>query len=149
MANWYGAARTNYVKVKDYAALCKFLEGLPIEVHPHPNAESFVCFQPTENDCGDFQYQLIDDDGDEMGWDWQGAVCPNLVEGQVLIVMVTGSEKLRYLTGYAEAYTWDGRMVGINIDEIYSRAAQTFGVSVSTFATCTYMDLPVQMPEQA
>lgn len=148
MANWHGSARTNYVKVKDYDALVKFLDGIPVEVHPHPNAENFVMFQPTDNDSGDFSYQYLDDDGDEMYWSWQEAVCPHLVEGQVLILMTVGSEKLRYLTGYAEAYAWDGRNVGININEIYCRAAQMFNVPIATIALCTYMNLPDEMPKE-
>ena len=143
MANWNGKARTNYVRVKDYDALLKAVEDLPVEVEPHYKAVNFVTFNAPDNDTGDFYMQYVDDDGEEHHWSWVEDIVPHLAEGQVLILMVIGSEKLRYMTGYAEAYAWDGRRTQINIDEIYSRAAAEFGVKQVDTARCTYQDLPL------
>lgn len=146
MANWYGIARTNYVKVKDYDALIKFIEGLPIEVQPHPEAVNFVSFNPADNDTGDFDHYYSDDDGNEECWDWPH-IAEHFVEGQVLIVMTVGHEKSRYLTGYASAITWDGRVTDVNIDDIYQKAVREFGVEREAIAQCTYQNLPAVMPE--
>lgn len=140
MANWYGIARTNYVKVKDFDALTKFIEGLPIEVQPHPTAVNFVSFSPADNDTGDFDHWYPE------CWDWP-QIAGHFVEGQVLIVMTAGHEKSRYLTGYASAITWDGRVTEVSIDDIYEKAVREFGVERETIAQCTYQNLPDVMPE--
>ena len=148
MANWNGIARTNYVKIKDIDALMKFVDGLPIEVHPHPAAENFVCFAPADNDTGDFDhYYSDDDDGNDEYWDWTH-IAEHSVEGQVLIVMTVGHEKSRYLTGYASAITWDGRVTDVSIDDIYEKAVREFGVERETIAQCTYQKLPEAMTKK-
>ena len=146
MANWNGIARTNYVKIKDVDALMNFIDGLPLEVERHPVEASFVCFTPAWSDTGDFDHSFCDDDGNDEFWDWTH-IAEHLVEGQVLVVMTVGHEKARYLTGFTSAITWDGRVVSINIDDIYAKAAQEFGVDPRTIALCTYQDLPDVMPE--
>lgn len=146
MANWYGIARTNFVKVKDYDALVKFIEGLPIEVEPHPTAPNFVSFSPADNDTGDFDHWLTGDDGGDECWYWP-QIAEHFAEGQVLIVMTVGHEKSRYLTGYASAVTWDGRVANINIDDIYEKAVREFGVEREAIAQCAYQKLPEVTPE--
>lgn len=145
MANWNGIARTNYVKVKDFDALTNFIDGLPIEMQPHPKAVNFVSFSPADNDTGDFDHYYADDDGNEECWDWP-QIAEHFVEGQVLIVMTVGHEKSHYLTGYASAITWDGRVTDINIDDIYEKAVREFGVEREAIAECTYQKLPEVMP---
>lgn len=146
MANWYGIARTNYVKIKDVDALMNFIDGLPLEVERHPVEESFVCFTPADSDTGDFDHNFCDDDGNDEFWDWP-QIAEHLVEGQVLVVMTVGHDKARYLTGYASAISWDGRVVSVNIDDIYTKAVDEFGVDAKAIAFCSYQNLPDVMPE--
>jgi hypothetical protein len=44
--------------------------------------------------------------------------------------MGAGAEKLRFITGYAEAINSKGERVSVNIDTIYDLAKQKFGKDV-------------------
>ena len=141
MANWYGIARTNYVKVKDVDALTKFLDGFSVEIHTHPTMPGYVMLSPDSmSDYGGFDYQTLDEDGNEVEFSWANDIAPHLCEGQVLIVQEVGWEKLRYLTGHATAVTWDGRETWLSIDDIYEKARQAFNLPSHPIATATYQD---------
>ncbi len=141
MANWYGIARTNYVKVKDVDALTKFLDGFSVEIHKHPTMPGYVMFSPGEmSDYGGFSYQAYDEDDNEIEFDWANDIASHLCEGQILIVHEVGWEKLRYLTGHAIAVTWDGRETFLNIDDIYEKAREVFNLPSHPIATATYQD---------
>lgn len=144
MANWSGVARTNFVKIKNLDDLLVATQDLPINVVPHPEAAGYVSFDPEENDSGSFDMVTWAEDGEELEWSWSDLCAQHLFEGQVLIVMTIGSEKLRYLTGFAEAYDWFGNHVFVTLNDIYAKAAAEFGVPEHQIATATYTDLPPQ-----
>lgn len=139
MANWYGTSRTNYVKVTSLEAAEAFAETRTLEVDPHPSEVNFVMFTSTD-ESGGFNHSKYDPVAEEYTddeWDWE-EVAEILVEGQVLVVMEIGAEKLRYLTGVAVAITWDGRSTYLVLSGIYQKAAEEFGVPASSIAHCSY-----------
>lgn len=132
MANWYGAARTNYVHITDLAALKKSLDGFELEIEAGVANEEgmYALFAATE--YGGFARERWTDDADEAEeFDFIGHVMPYVADGDVLIVMESGAEKLRYITGDAYAYIRRGSKIertSLHLSDIYTTAADAFGV---------------------
>lgn len=141
MANWTGKARTNYIMVKDVEALKAKADEIGITVHVHTDNPSFVAFEPDQGDGGDFEHTFTDEDDVEIEWTWS-ELSEHFAEGQVLIVMTVGSERTRYLTGFAQAVAWDGRVTSIDLNDIYLKASQTFGVEKDRIAPAQCDTLP-------
>lgn len=142
MANWYGAARSNYVKIKDMDGLKAALEPFPIKLYITLSGEDEgkVCFMSDEQDSGgwpSFGY-LEDAEDEEIEFDPAVQICPFMEDDQILVMMVTGAEKLRYLTGHADAYNSKGEWCAVNINDIYKKAAEQFGVDVASITACEY-----------
>ncbi|AOZ11116.1 hypothetical protein BKK80_34725 (plasmid) [Cupriavidus malaysiensis] len=72
-----------------------------------------------------------DDDDEELEFDPAELICPYLEDGQVLVLLEVGAERLRYLTGRAEAYASDGRRTVIGLSNIYQAAADAFGIPIN------------------
>lgn len=150
MANWYGYARSNYVKVKNVAEAISDLECFDIEVDVHPTLENYIALFGS-SDNGGFQFTACtyeDEDAEESGLEaleieldiaeW----CKNnLCEGQVLVLVEVGAEKLRYLTGWSSAYTWDGRHLTVSLDSTLRKLiAEQWGFDPETIAPPTYTE---------
>ena len=135
MANWYGAARSNYVKVKDIEALKKTLEPWPISVCEENGR---VCLLSEEEVCGGWPDIGYDGNEIEVLFSFENYVCPHLVEGEILVTKEAGAEKLRYITGRAVAYNCDGDSVVVDLDDIYSVAAEKFDVEFSSITKASY-----------
>lgn len=142
---WNGSSRTNYVRIKDEQALREALEPWEVKVSKHYLRPDYFMLEGTCDD-GDFPTSSTDDDGNEIEFSFEELVVPHLAEGEVLLTQVIGNDKLRYLTGYAYGYAWDGRVVSINTNDIHKLAAETFGVDPKSIAHPTYEDLPENLP---
>lgn len=139
MANWYGAARSNYVMVKDLLAFREAMAPWPIRVSVADGLTNIACLLSEEPDSGGWPSSRYDAETDtDVDFDFAALVCPHLVEGQVLVVMEAGAEKLRYLTGWAAAYDHTGRHVGVDLTNIYEAAATAFGVPRAQISACAY-----------
>lgn len=90
----------------------------------------------------------MDDDDEEIEFSFEKHVVPYLAEGQVLIATAAGAEKLRYITGWATAYAWDGRTKSISISDITKVAARAFRMDPSQIAGPVYQDVPDAFEEQ-
>lgn len=128
MADWYGACRTNYVQVKDPAAFEK--EFAPFSVQAVYDEQGRVALLSTDEHGGWPSSVEDEETGEELEFDF-GLAVPHLVEGQVLVVLCSGAEKLRYITGDAIAYSWDNRIVSVDINEIYAKVKTAFGVDTT------------------
>jgi hypothetical protein len=140
MSNWYGAARTNHVHVEDLDGLKARIDMWPIDIS-HREDTGAVVFIPHDTDSGDFDYAKVDDEGEDISFDWAVDVMPYIREGEVLIVQSSGAERLRYVTGDAQAYRRIGddvQSVGISLHDIYTLAAQTFDVDVKNITVAEY-----------
>ena len=125
MANYYENARTNYFKVKDENKFKEFvgsLDGLEI------------CNDKEGRHCILFDYEFgvpyskyNEETDDYDGFDFLGELSKHLTDNSIAIVMGAGTEKLRYIIGYAEAINSKGERVSVNIDTIYNLAKQKFG----------------------
>lgn len=133
MANYYAAARSNYVRISDR-------EGLEASIG------LFGGLETTDDEFG--RFAILCEEGwpgfsleDEVEFDPVKHIMPYVCEGEVFVIMETGHEKLRYLVGFATAYCRADDEVlqwGINLSDIYSAAAREFGVSVETISPVQY-----------
>jgi hypothetical protein len=138
MSNWYGSARTNEVTVIDLDGLKNAL--IPFDVIIHEREDNKVVFLPPNESDGDFYYCVIDEDtGEDIEFNWESVVMPYIKEKEVLIVMCSGAEKLRYITGDTQAYIRNGDKVEslcLRLDDIYNMAKAKF--NVDDVSRCEY-----------
>ena len=116
MANWYGTARSNYFRVKDLAAFEAWAEDRSLSVMTDNEDPTLVGIYPDDPGEDIIEIALIRE------------VAAHLPEGQVVVLMCSGAEKLRYVTGEATAFDHTGKIVRVSINDIYALAEKAFGV---------------------
>lgn len=134
MSQWYGTARSNYVRIKDMAALKEAIKDINITIETDP--EGRVAFFGNDSDSGGWPTVEIDDGYEPF--DPAVSICPHMQEGEVLVCMQAGAEKQRYVTGHALAYSHLGQVCGVNLDDIYQKAADQFKVRVLDITAAEY-----------
>lgn len=139
MANWYGTARSNYVRVKDVQAAREALEKFDNQVHIHPQKPDYLMVSGG-SDSGGFNTSTWGEDDEDIELDWREWAIAHLCEGQVLWLVEAGAEKLRYVSAWAAAFTADGREAWVNLDSAICQAMQSVGIDPATVATPTYME---------
>ncbi len=128
MANWYGTARTNYFRVKDPTAFKAWIESLPSCVLIEQDGGLFGFY--STDDSGGFPCDRFDEaSGEHVDFELADELVPHLAEGEVAILTQAGAEKVRYITGYALAITWDGRSTAVDLDDIYDKVQAEFGIT--------------------
>jgi hypothetical protein len=111
MANWYGSARSNYVRITDIDALKQDLAPLGgvriVDKKDPETGETLYAFLGDDQDSGDFPSSYFDEEAeDSVEVDFAKMVMKFVPVGECLILMVCGAEKLRYITGFSTAYSW-------------------------------------------
>lgn len=143
MANFFGTARSNYFRVKDsetFKAWVKKVPGLGV----WETSQATIDFAETEEekrrlacvfgiysndgDSGCWPSSFEDEEGEYQHIDLIITIAPYLADGQVIVMMETGAEKLRYVAGNAVAFDNTGKFVQVNLNDIYDKAFQAFGV---------------------
>jgi hypothetical protein len=131
MANYYATARSNYFAVKDEMTFRQWAEsiGLMVFEPTHANVTSdgirrFAIAPGDGDECGWFctRYNEETDEHDEV--DVPRELAAHLRDGEVAVLMEVGSEKLRYLRGYASAINSAGKSVHISLEGIYKIATK-------------------------
>ena len=122
MANYYEQSRSNYFKVKDKAAFRAFLErfGGAVEmIEDDKGRVGFLAQEGIPSTC------MPDDSGSEPEEvDFVSELAGHLADHEVMIVMGTGYEKMRYLVGYAVAINNKKERREIDLAQIYELAKQ-------------------------
>ena len=137
MANYIGYARSNYFRVRDEAAFSGWVETLPgaIARREDGNPDRFALLIEEGNDGGWPNRRYVERTGNEEGNDLHAELAGHLAEGEVAILEEIGTEKLRYLVGYAVAVNHRGEKLAVSIDDIYEKVrAAVRGPDVSTAA---------------
>lgn len=145
MANWNGAARTNYFICTDKNALARSLEpfDLIISEGASDNAGKAgkVCLLSANEFGGWPRAGYIYGEKGDIDFDMDVHVMPYVCEGEVVVVMEAGAEKLRYVSGLAEARIRKGNKVkvcAIHLNDIYDLAARRFGVNKKKITIAEY-----------
>lgn len=143
MADYQGTARSNYFRVQDLAGLSASVSRFSMHVQPHPERPDYAMLFPTTDDGGWVTWTMNDEDyGEDLEFDPAEHICPYMAHGEVVILLEAGAEKTRYISGYARAFTWDGRHVELALSDIYKRVVTELGVAEGTFADAAYDYLP-------
>jgi hypothetical protein len=131
MANWYGSARSNYVRVKDRETFMDWAKSLPdIEI---VEQEGTFALLATGEDGGwpSFRSREDQEDQGDEEIDLAPEIADHLAPGEVCIFQQVGAEKLRYLSGSAIAVNSAGETLQISIDDIYTLVRERWNVSPS------------------
>ena len=135
MSDYIGFQRTNFVKVKDVSGFKNYAEKLEAEV--------IKITPPDGNKPLDTRYALIpkshnlfsDTDTDES-IPIEGLI-QFLEDGEVLILQESGRQARRYCTGnatamrYREGYPNNVEYLQVNIDDIYAKVKQDWGIEAT------------------
>jgi hypothetical protein len=119
MANYYGAARSNYFQVKDLNAFKASLHPFNVQIVEDPRGITLL----SKSDSGwDWYNPKTDEPADEVD-----LISRHLQKNEVCVLMETGAEKLCFLGGYAVAFDHTGKEVSLNLNQIYDMARAAFG----------------------
>jgi len=133
MANYYATVRSNYFKVKDADKFKSWIDRLGLELF--------------ENKDGVFGFGSMDEglptcvlreDGEYDDVDVVEDISEYLAEGEVAIIQEIGSEKLRYLVGYAVAIDWKNEKKWVNLCDIYDIVGEKYGKWGKDISRCEY-----------
>lgn len=151
MANWYGAARTNYVHLADPERAAEICRQCGVEMVERgdrwgffPNTEdgdfpSTVYVSGAEDiaHCERLGFTRTTDSmalGDEVEFEFSVSQLAECMSPEdVLVRQVIGNEKLRYLTGYSEAWNSRGELIAsVSIDDVYDAVRKLGFASVTS-----------------
>lgn len=123
MANWYGASRSNYFRVKDLGAFKTWAAKHEMIVFTKPDSDLVAISSDTEDGSWpSYDYEA------NAPFDFHAELAAHLREGEVAVTMTIGHEKLRYLTGHAEAIDHTGAPIRVDLRDIYRDAFNHFGI---------------------
>ena len=135
MSNFQGTARSNYFRVKDEALFRTYINSLPSlkVITDKVGEETLFGFLSNCPDSGTFPSSVYDEEiGDEAEVDLVAGVAAHLLPGEVCVLMEAGSEKARYISGWAEAFDHTGEVVTVSLNDIYRLAKAKFNVDPRT-----------------
>ena len=122
MANYYGKGRSNYFKVKEPDAFVKALEEFPDLEYHRDNEGRFMIMDSNPNGGG-WPTSLYNEKSDDyIDLDLPGVIAKHLDDDAVAVLMEVGSEKYRFLLGWAVAINNKGERETINISDIYEKS---------------------------
>ena len=140
MADFFATSRSNFVLVKDVTAAIEALKDFDIPIYRHPKNANAIMLTGCDGD-GTFSIVSYEELG-ETYLDLPEWAATHLVEGQVLILVSAGAEKLRYVTAWAEAYTWKGEQVSVDLlVTLFSKLESKLGIDPKSVADPSYTNL--------
>ena len=120
MANYDECCRGNYVKVKDKEAFRAFLDRFGGAVVAIEDDKGRVGFLAPDGLPSAYMPDDAGNEGEDV--DFVDELAGHLADHEVLIVMGTGYEKMRYLVGYAIAINNKKERQEIDLAQIYELA---------------------------
>ena len=118
MANWHGAARTNYVRVKSEQAFRDWAETLG-EVEVVEDREGRLALLELSGEGWPVWTEEDEETGEEYERSVPCELAEHLQEGSIAVLMESGAEKLRYVTGFAVAVNSSGELLEIDLNQIH------------------------------
>ena len=141
MANFYATSRSNFVLVKDVQAAIESLKPYDIPIHRHPTNKNAIMLAGCE-DNGTFSSSCMGESGEDIYLDLAEWSAAHLADNQVLVLVSAGAEKLRYVSAWAEAYTWKGEVVTVDLLEtLFSKIYEKLGIDAINVADPSYTNL--------
>lgn len=132
MADYTGITRTNYFRVKNAAAFLSWCKDLQLthwdkKFPEHPGDTFYAITADDRGNCDGWPTYVEDEHGEQIDdYNFADDLAEHLDPRDVAILKEIGSEKLRYLTGYATAIDASGKSVTISLRQIDELAEKTF-----------------------
>lgn len=120
-------SRTNWFTPRDLAGFVFLMAQIPeVTTHLHPSMPGKVMLSADRSDDGTFpsNYTIH---GVEVDAEFEDLVHPLLTDGEILVVISAGADKLRYVGGDASATDNTGKQVRVALNSIYDLAEAAFG----------------------
>ena len=126
MANYYGQTRTNYFLVKDADAFKAEMANYEVNVIEQKiGEETGYGILDTDPDGGGLQWSQFNEETEDYDdLVWEVIIGNHLKDGEVCVLMETGAEKYRYLSGWAIAFNNKGETRRVDITDIYDLAKE-------------------------
>jgi hypothetical protein len=121
MANFYGQTRSNYFAVKDAEAFKAELSKYPVNIiEQEKDGVTLYGFLDDDPDgSGQIDYYYDEEAGDNSeDISWGEFFKRHLQDDWVAIIVSSGHEKYRYISGYATAYNNKGEVVHLDLTDI-------------------------------
>jgi hypothetical protein len=139
MGDWYGHARSNYVRVTDVEALEASLKPFDVAIIKGSDKNEGKVYLISNDDKGGWPSSYYSEEkGDYVEFDPATHICPFMDTGEVLVMMEAGAEKTCYITGIAQAYNSKGEYTQVSLGDIYEKAAEKFKVERTAITNCEY-----------
>jgi len=119
------STRSNYFRVRNVRNFRRFCTRYGLTVVRTSEGKSFQYGFLLEEPLPTGR---TDSKGEWIETDFLGELSRLLARREVAVVMEVGSEKMRYLIGYAAAVDARGRRIQIALSDIYRRCKETFGI---------------------
>lgn len=144
MADWNGTWRTNYVKLRQ-DRMQDLKDLFEVEVWGKDGAyalgsndeyggEPAIYLDDDDPaDLPDYLAEYVSQEDDYLSL--SDVIHEFLEQDQVIVIMCSGSENMRYVTGYATAVHSSGENVSIDLWDIYEEAQKAFPDCTITEAT--------------
>lgn len=132
MATYTSLGRTNYFAC-EIDELENLLRGSGIALERDSDGERAVLLDTEGAD-----WVIYRDDEDDEGVWLPDVIAEYLKPGEIAVFQTIGHEKLRVLNGQAVAVNHTGQQVHVGIDDIYSAAAEAFGIPSTAISRATY-----------
>ena len=141
MADFYATSRSNFVIVKDVQDAIESLKPYDIPIHRHPTNKNAIMLAGC-NSNGTFSSSYMDDNNEDVYLNLVKWCKTHLQQGQVLVLVSAGAEKLRYVSAWAEAYTWKGEVVTVDLlDTLFSKIYEKLDIDAIEVADPSYTNL--------
>lgn len=125
MSNYVGVGRSNSFRVKDVVAFGDWCHRHGITVDHDEKDPHEVLIFPDDDDCGGWPTTFYNEETDEAEeFDLATELSKYLEDGQVAILVESGSEKTRYVIGWALAVNSKGETREVTINQIYELAKE-------------------------
>ena len=124
MANYYGQTRTNYFAVKDPEAFKQEISKFPVELieEVKDGVTLYGFIDNDENGAGFITEYWNEETDDTVEINLEDFFMRHLEDDYVAIVIHSGAEKYRYISGDVVAYNNKGESVSVNLTDIYDLA---------------------------
>lgn len=141
MSTFYGSERSNGFRVKDPGRFKTWARsvGLSPVITEDPARNQFVLYPAGTSNDGYFPSFLWNEDTDEQyELDMVAELSRHLLEGEVAILVRAGFDRGKYVSGSAQAITWDGRTRILSLNDIYSIAVGELGADPTRLTRADY-----------
>lgn len=132
MSTYTGLGRTNNFRVTDIAALSDALNDCCVQIIRNPDGTVYL-IPDSGSVSGQWDHTVPapDDEDDTIEVSVPELVAPYLPAGVVAVFEHVGSEKHRYLNGYAIAIDSTAKEVRVDIGDVYALAEKFLGGTAS------------------